>query len=237
MDPELLKLVQQAVRDGLSAELWVVVLVALIAAASGAYLGAYLKRKGENTATKEDFKELLRQIEAQTRATENIKAEVQRDLDTFGDTLERSREFAGFRRERIVKHMDQVLEAYIDIYSVSRLVGLEKWVRSNSDLKTQARFRTSLSRLQTHFGALVSLGAISKEDSGSFYDSDGRVMASWEKVLGEAAYRTPEFRAANPNSPEFSGQRLHEVWKTLMDQVEALGRVVKALSRNVTIPQ
>ena len=44
-----------------------------VAAALGAYLGAYLKRKGENLATREDLAHL-------TRATEEIKAQISSDV-------------------------------------------------------------------------------------------------------------------------------------------------------------
>src|SRR5437763_10539782 len=98
MDPEFLKLIHQAVRDGVSAATWTVMVLALGAAGIGAFAGAYLKRRGENLATKEDFDVLLQQLKAQTKATEEIKADVQRDLSSFGDALERGREFAGFRR-------------------------------------------------------------------------------------------------------------------------------------------
>ena len=48
--------------------LWV-----FITAGAGAYLGAYLKRKGENLATKEDIGEL-------TKTTEEIKAKISDDV-------------------------------------------------------------------------------------------------------------------------------------------------------------
>jgi hypothetical protein len=48
-------------------------LVTLICAAAGAYLGSYLKKKGENLATKEDIAEL-------TRATKEIEAKISHDV-------------------------------------------------------------------------------------------------------------------------------------------------------------
>ena len=211
--------------------------LALGAAAIGAFVGAYLKKRGENLATKEDFEDLLQQIKAQTKATEEIKAEVQRDLNSFSDALERGREFAGFRRERIAKHLDQVLDGYVDMYAIAQLVPLRKWLYSNTDLETEARFRSSLSRLRAHFGSLVSLGVISEEDTGSFLDKDWRVLDSWNDLLSEAAYRTPEFRAEHPDSPTFSNQRFHQQWMKFMTHVENLGNVIKSLSRNISIPQ
>lgn len=237
MNPELLKLIKQAVQEGISEAGWLIMLLGFVSAGIGALIGAYLKKKGEHLATKEDFDELLRQIRVQTKATEEIKAEVQRDLNSFSDALERGREFAGFRRERIAQHLDQVLDAYVDIYAVAQLVPLRKWLHSNSDLETESRFRSSLSCLRAHFGALESLGAIQEHDSRSFFDSDWRVLDSWNKVLSEAAYRTPEFRTENPDSPAFSSKRYHQEWMDFMTQVENLGKVVKNLSSNISFLQ
>ena len=47
-----------------------------VSAGIGAYFGAYLKRKGENLATKEDLDALVHQVKATTQATESIKADL-----------------------------------------------------------------------------------------------------------------------------------------------------------------
>jgi hypothetical protein len=87
MDPELVKLIQQAVRDGLTSSAWIVMVTGIIAAGLGAFVGAYLKGKAEHLATKEDFGELLRQMEVQTSATEQIKADVAEKLNTSTERL------------------------------------------------------------------------------------------------------------------------------------------------------
>ena len=237
MDPELLKFIAGAVHSGLVSASWIVLVVSLIAAGGGAFLGAYLKSKGEHLATKEDFDDLLQQIKVQTKATEEIKADVQRDLNAFSDVLERGREFAGFHRERIVKHLDEVINAYIDLYGIAQSVPLRTWLNSNTDLATEARFRSALSRLRAHFGALESLGVITDEVVGSFRQSDSLILSYWDDVLGEAALRTPEFRKEFPNHAEFSGQQYLRLWATFMDKIESLGNVVKGLSRSITLPQ
>jgi hypothetical protein len=50
-----------------------VVILSFVAGAVGAYLGAYLKQKGENLATREDVDKI-------TRATEEIKAQISGDM-------------------------------------------------------------------------------------------------------------------------------------------------------------
>ncbi len=52
------------------------VVISLMAAAAGAFMGAYLKRRAENLATKADFDSLLTQLREQTREVEEIKSEI-----------------------------------------------------------------------------------------------------------------------------------------------------------------
>jgi hypothetical protein len=51
-------------------------LLPLIGAGAGAYLGAYLKKKGENLATHEDLQKLVDQMAAITKATKEIEAQI-----------------------------------------------------------------------------------------------------------------------------------------------------------------
>ncbi len=236
MDAELIKIINRAVRDGLTSASGLVILIVIIGAGVGSFLGSYLKSKGEHLATKEDFDELLGQIKAQTAATEEIKGEIQQKLDRFSGELQRGREFAGFRRDRIAQHLDQVLGAYSDIYSVAQLIPLRLWLSSNKDLETEARFRTSLSILRTHFRALESLNVIPDQLSREFAEHDWPVLSAWDEVLSEAALRTHEFKQAHPGDKEFSPQQYHQKWLKFMSAVEAMGRTVKTVSRDVSLP-
>jgi hypothetical protein len=60
-------------------------LVAAVGAAIGAYLAAYAKKKGETLATKEDFHELIRQVQRTTEATEQVKATIAAQSAIGGD--------------------------------------------------------------------------------------------------------------------------------------------------------
>lgn len=59
---------------------WTYLVFALIAILS-AYLGAYLKKKGETYATREDFYMVLDQVKMTNRATEEIKTAIARRSD------------------------------------------------------------------------------------------------------------------------------------------------------------
>lgn len=48
----------------------------VIAGGLGAYIGAFLRRKGENLATKADFESILAQLREQTREVEHVKNEI-----------------------------------------------------------------------------------------------------------------------------------------------------------------
>jgi hypothetical protein len=51
-----------------------------VAGGLGAYLGSYLKKKGENLATHEDLDKLVTQMAAVTTATKNIEAQISDDV-------------------------------------------------------------------------------------------------------------------------------------------------------------
>ncbi len=57
---------------------WIALLSYFLVAGGGAFLGAYLKNKGKNLATKEDFIDLKKQTDQLTKSTEEIKLEIER---------------------------------------------------------------------------------------------------------------------------------------------------------------
>jgi hypothetical protein len=77
MKPEELKIIIEQMIEGHFNSLWfIVALTSLISAGIGSFIGTYMKKKAENLATKEDFKQILEQVAEQVRTTENIKAEI-----------------------------------------------------------------------------------------------------------------------------------------------------------------
>jgi hypothetical protein len=55
-------------------------LVTILCAGGGAYIGSYLKKKGEDIATHEDIKLLVAQMEATTEATKSIEARISSEV-------------------------------------------------------------------------------------------------------------------------------------------------------------
>jgi hypothetical protein len=78
MDQGTIQMLAAAVTSKVSADFLQLLLGQLalttICAALAAYAGGYLRRRGENLATKEDFRSLLDQLEANTRLVETVKA-------------------------------------------------------------------------------------------------------------------------------------------------------------------
>ena len=59
---------------------WALTLVPFLSAGAGAYLGSYLKKKGENLATHEDIGKLVDQVRAVTTTTKEIEAKISSDV-------------------------------------------------------------------------------------------------------------------------------------------------------------
>jgi hypothetical protein len=51
-----------------------------LSAGAGAFLGSYLKKKGENLATREDLNDLVNQVQAVTTATKEIEAKISNEV-------------------------------------------------------------------------------------------------------------------------------------------------------------
>jgi hypothetical protein len=85
------------------------VAVVAVAAALAAWFGSFLKTKGQNFATKQDFDELLRQLRTNTDAVETIKSEIgQRDWVR--------REWTNLRRVKLEALLEKMheCEEYLD---------------------------------------------------------------------------------------------------------------------------
>lgn len=76
-------------------------------AGAGAYLGSYLKKKGENLATHEDIKQLVEQVSAVTKATKEIEAKIS-DVWTRQKHWEMKRDVV-FDTSRKIARIDDML--------------------------------------------------------------------------------------------------------------------------------
>ncbi len=72
---EIEKIVIRATNEGVNFPWWLYIMI-FFSAFIGTYLASYLKKKGENTATKENYDSLLSQVEKTTIVTESIKSDL-----------------------------------------------------------------------------------------------------------------------------------------------------------------
>jgi hypothetical protein len=113
MDPEILKLIRQSVSEGLYSASWVLVVISLIAACLGAYIGSYLKSMGERRAIKETFGEFLSQLKAQTEVVEGIKGQIAERVAESTESLKgQIAERVAGSTELLKKDLAEDLEAF-----------------------------------------------------------------------------------------------------------------------------
>ena len=163
--------------------------VTFIVAGAGAYLGSYLKKKGENLATHEDIDKLVIQMSAVTKATKEIETQIsdiawsrQRRWEVTKDTL-----------FELVKALGDVMEALTQLDSTIRTVewmknegnepvsqaeALDYWVRASSafsrasllsELVSGPEVRAALNMLNVQIRILV--GDMFKGNLETFRDS------------------------------------------------------------------
>ena len=77
---ELKTLLEQTLSNGINLSHWAYVLIALVSMI-GAYIGSYLKKRGENFATKQDFQQILERTSETTRITKHIEGLVQKEFE------------------------------------------------------------------------------------------------------------------------------------------------------------
>jgi len=81
----------------------------------GAFVGAYIKKRGENYATKQDFQDILQQVKETTKATEEIKAAISEEQQSKRWEREDKVRFHEERRKlyaRFLALADQDREAF-----------------------------------------------------------------------------------------------------------------------------
>ncbi len=92
-------IVEEAIKNGASLDWWVYILI-IVFSATGGLLGAYLKKKAENLATKED-------IEAITKKVEDVRSEYSKQLELHKATLQLSNQLKlAALDKRLEKHQE-----------------------------------------------------------------------------------------------------------------------------------
>jgi hypothetical protein len=80
MDEKTVNLLVRAINEGVTSTVWAALALAAVAAGAAAFLGAYLAKRGEHRALRENFREALDQMKEQTQATKAIETEFAESL-------------------------------------------------------------------------------------------------------------------------------------------------------------
>jgi hypothetical protein len=97
----------------------VLFLLPFMAAGAGAYLGAYLRKKGENLATHEDIEKLNDQVRVVTTTAEKIEAKISGELWNRQKRWELKREVL-FEASRSLAAIDEAIIALDSMLQVER---------------------------------------------------------------------------------------------------------------------
>lgn len=164
------------------AENWLYWLLFLAASFLAAFAGAYIKRRAENLATRDDFNELKRQLEATTRITEDIKAEI-------GHREWKAREVNALKRVKLEEFLETLTQS---------LEELSTYVRKSCSGEFADKDDTPLARVEM----LASLYFPSMRVSTLDFVQACHVLGIW------AIDRSKLYRAV-PESNLGERQRLH----------------------------
>lgn len=105
-------IIEQALRDPRNFPL-VVYVVIFIVAAGGAYFGAYLRRKGQNFADKEDIKKL-------TEIVENVRLQNAKELENLAHANREALEYGSREHQLRLAALDRRLDAYQQAFTLWR---------------------------------------------------------------------------------------------------------------------
>jgi hypothetical protein len=167
--------------------------LALVALAGGvgSYFAGYLRKKGENLATHEDIDGLVKQVQAVTTATEQIKAQIASDVWDRQKRWELKREVL-FQAAKAVAEADEALRAYNTVVQVKRqeekvgnpfdyteLVNSagERWFRASAALDESLLFvgvacgQDARKRLRDFAGAAKGIAANIADDPAIYDDN------------------------------------------------------------------
>ncbi len=207
----------------------------------GAFFGSYLKKKGEARAAREEFDELLRQLAAQTKATEDVKAAVQDSLqcrvESLRDSLERDRQFSAFSRERIGQHLDRILSSLSAVQLLSDLVAKRPCVYSTELLQAERAMYSDLRSIRVNVEVLLALRAIPQPTHDNVLGAWGTPWWAWRKLVDELTRLNADFRMKFPGEPEFSESRYRKLGEELSVEITKLSQAVLDLQPTVMAPK
>jgi hypothetical protein len=102
MDPRIYEAVREALAEGLTRDVLLIVATTVVLSVIGGYLAAFVKKKAETLATKTDVDWLKNQLAANTRLTETIKQDLTKEFSLWQARLE-------FKRKQVEEFYSPLL--------------------------------------------------------------------------------------------------------------------------------
>jgi hypothetical protein len=238
MDEKVLQSITALLNGALTTQLLWTALVSVCAAAAGAYFGAYLSKKAERRATKEDFADILKEEIERTLQTENVKTAIaeasSRSLEHVRTDLQRGLAFVTFQRELIARHQDGLVSALRDCATLGDLA-LYEWQADEIDqnrVKMIAGLRTI-----TFSGAMLSaLGVIEAAAESRVRQAVDEVTKRWEKVFTIKIQNSARFRAAHPEAVRPGPEAFPDAYSPFEHALEVLADRVLGAVKDSKLP-
>jgi hypothetical protein len=156
MDPEILKLIEKAVREGVMSAAWPTLVVAVIVAGLGVFLGSFLKKMGEDFALRKNFSVLLQQLETQTRRTAAIQEEFANRLESLKALLGQDVFVRELYAEGIRQYSSEqayaLRQAYLLVYEPSS--SAMDSAGKDTKIRLEAAIQCLMQPLRKHIGLL-----------------------------------------------------------------------------------
>ena len=136
MDVKVLESLTALLNHALTTQLVITAVVSVVAAAIGAYAGAFFKKKAERLAVSQDFPIVLAEQIKTTLETERVKSAIasvaSASLETLKTDLQKSLASTTFWRERAVKMKDITFEAGIVLNTLLENCQSPSWLAKTS---------------------------------------------------------------------------------------------------------
>jgi hypothetical protein len=181
-------------------ELFKLGMVALVAGV-GAYIGSYMKTKGENLATHEDIDKLVEQVRAVTTTTKEIEAKISNDVWDRQKRWELKREVI-FEAARRVSDIEDALFSLQSVWQVERanpkqeggqgwaepkIERMAKWSKATAAFD-ETRLMVSIVCGNEVKNACDEFGTFTTAIAGAIIKDDAEIYAKSQKELVKKSF-------------------------------------------------
>jgi hypothetical protein len=202
---------------------WVLALVPLISAGVGAYLGAYLNEKAKNFARREDIDKITAEVQAVTRTTEEIKADISGGLWDRQKQWEMKKEVLCEASKSVASIEERIVRVQAVLAAAKGRIGQPDWMDEWHDALSEWRevisdfertlglvnvvcsLETNIEFLKLRSVAASITGGLAKKDANVYDERSGdlseaaiRVRFAIRKELGVPTLQSTESSAAPP---------------------------------------